>query len=116
MRSIWPKSSRARYRFLAPSGRRFIGPGPWDPTQWSDPQIWNLLVISRHYGLPSRLLDWSESVWVAAYFAACDGDTEDGAIWWFAQGDFESAVHKSWDNPWHVPHMKHRRAMERRSV
>jgi hypothetical protein len=41
------------------------------------------LAVLRHYGLPTRLLDWSQSPYVAAYFAACSHDTQDGEIWSF---------------------------------
>ncbi|WP_049928755.1 FRG domain-containing protein [Halopiger goleimassiliensis] len=44
--------------------------------------VWHLLAIARHYGLPTRLLDWSFSPLVAAYFAVQDGNTaHDAAIW-----------------------------------
>lgn len=44
------------------------------------------LHLMQHYGVPTRLLDWSESVLVAAFFAVRDTtfDNEDGAIWGLA--------------------------------
>jgi hypothetical protein len=38
------------------------------------------LFIMRHYGVPTRLLDWTESVLIATYFAT-EKNNVDGAIW-----------------------------------
>lgn len=43
----------------------------------------DVLSLMQHYEVPSRLLDWTESVWVAAYFA-CASDADSDAELWFA--------------------------------
>jgi len=37
--------------------------------------------VMQHYGAPTRMLDWTSSSFVAAYFAVVDSWDVDGAIW-----------------------------------
>jgi hypothetical protein len=42
---------------------------------------WEWLALAQHHGVPTRLLDWSESPLVALFFAVWGGDAEDAAIY-----------------------------------
>ena len=44
--------------------------------------VWEQIFLMQHYGFPTRLLDWTESLSVAAYFGVRNINSEsDGAIW-----------------------------------
>jgi FRG domain-containing protein len=54
------------------------------------------LLILRHYGVENRMLDWTLSPWVAAFFAAESHDSEDGEIWAFDERSYATRGRLQW--------------------
>ncbi len=55
--------------------------------------------ILQHFGVPTRLIDWTMSPWIAAFFAVEDYDDNDGRILWFSRLHLQEANSESY---WHV--------------
>lgn len=54
------------------------------------------LMVLQHYVVPTRLLDWSLSPYVALYFAVEDKGDNDGELWSFCRTDYEREGKAQW--------------------
>lgn len=55
------------------------------------------MTVMQHFGAPTRLLDWTQSPAVAAYFACIDESPPDGAIWWINEKAVENYCAQNWE-------------------
>jgi hypothetical protein len=50
------------------------------------------LTLMRHFGAPTRLLDWSGSIWISLYFASYQSPDKPASIWAFDKYRLEDSL------------------------
>ena len=77
------KAERRMFQLFKESGLPYLPFVPRDDWEW--------LAVCQHYGLPTRLLDWTTNPLVAAYFAVEGRPDEDGVLYTYTGTETVSA-------------------------
>ncbi|MDD5005150.1 MAG: FRG domain-containing protein [Candidatus Omnitrophica bacterium] len=73
----------------------FLNPRPTAQYEW--------LFIMRHYGVPTRLLDWSENPLAGLYFTINEHPNDDGALWVLLPLELNKEGNRVLEDPEHLP-------------
>ena len=70
------------------------------------------LSVMQHYGVPTRLLDWTSHFWTAVYFACTGESNADGELWLYDRDIFGFGSHAGLQefDPGLTPRMKQQEA------
>lgn len=78
---------------LPPGGRMHL---ELAHVKWGTYRTTATVFVGRHFGLPTRAVDWTDDCWTALFFACRRQLSEDGVVWFMPIQDFDRAIATQW--------------------
>jgi hypothetical protein len=85
--------AKKAYPLLSPGGKQHIDLAKY---RWKTYRNTGTVFVGRHYGLPTRCVDWTFNNLVALFFACQKYPDHPGVIWWMNYNQFSQALAWQW--------------------
>jgi len=64
--------------------------------KWKTFRNTGTVFVGRHYGLPTRCVDWTGDPFIALFFACQRDHDKSGVVWWMDYKNFSDAIASQW--------------------
>lgn len=71
-------------------------------SKWQSTVNTGTMFVARHFGLPTRCVDWTWNAQIGLFFACRRSFDEDGVVWWMDNRQLEEAVKSQWPSVFNV--------------